>query len=141
MSPNPNPTKRKYSEKAKKRSSTFFETCEVKFFVNSETKNLFPRRMSESAYRHLFCYKKPWPKQSICQHPEKKPNPTQVCRNCGLSYTSVEKTQCSAWGKTCFACNKQNHFQRQCISSNKFQRPLVRSVTEPNTFSTTSPSS
>jgi len=22
------------------------------------TKNYFPRRMSESAYRHLFCYKK-----------------------------------------------------------------------------------
>ena len=70
------------------------------------------------------------PNQSIRQHPAKKPNSTQVCRNCGLSYPHQGgKTQCPAWGKTCFACNKQNHFQRQCMSSNKFQRPLVRSKT------------
>src|SRR6218665_2407278 len=40
------------------------------------------------------------PKQSIRQHPPKKPNHTQVCRNCGLSYPHQGgKTQCPAWGK------------------------------------------
>ena len=34
------------------------ETCEVNVLGNSMTKNNFSRRMSESAYGHLFCYQK-----------------------------------------------------------------------------------
>ena len=76
--------------------------------------------------------KQPHPsKQSMHQHTAKQTKPsTQVCRNCGLLYPHQGgKMQCPAWGKTCFACNKQNHFQRQCQGTNKFQRPLSRSKT------------
>jgi len=46
-----------FSEKAKIMVINFLETCEVNFFGNLATKNNFPRRMSESAYRHLFLQK------------------------------------------------------------------------------------
>jgi len=46
--------------KKQKKIINFFPDLRSKIFlVKSVTKNNFPRRMPESAYRHLFCYKKP----------------------------------------------------------------------------------
>jgi len=50
-------------EKAKeeKKKINFFRDLRSKIFLGkSVTKNNFPRRMPESAYQHLFCYKRPW---------------------------------------------------------------------------------
>jgi len=52
--------KRKYSEKAKKVMNLFRDLRSEILLGKSVTKSNFPRRMPESAYRHLFCYKKPW---------------------------------------------------------------------------------
>jgi len=52
--------KRKYSEKQKRRSSTFFETYEVKFFLGNSVTKIFFRAecLKVRTSTNLFCYKK-----------------------------------------------------------------------------------
>jgi len=60
--------KRKYSEKQPKKSSTFFETCEVNFLGKSVTKHSFPRRMPESASGTYFVTKMPWTEVNVMMY-------------------------------------------------------------------------
>ena len=46
----------------------------------------------------------------------------QICRNCGGKWPHRSEKPCTAKGKTCHACGKQNHFQKMCrLKPNKAQ--------------------
>ena len=44
---------------------------------------------------------------------------TTTCYNCGGTFPHPKEKPCPAKGKTCHACNKQNHFAKYCKSTSQ----------------------
>ena len=85
--------------------------------------------------------------QRTFRPPNQRPNtssitrsPNQLCRNCGLTWSTNHRVKCIARGKTCNNCGLQNHFSRVCrkpkSSPNKPNRSNVNSVEETTTDQT-----
>jgi len=84
--------------------------------------------------------------ERIVSQPDKAAQQSQSvrgrsCGNCGRSHPPKS---CPAFGKSCNACHKPNHFAKQCRSQGKFQtapyksRPGYRSKSRPRHNSSTS---
>ena len=62
---------------------------------------------------------------------------SQLCRNCGLTWSANHKDKCIARGKTCNNCGLRNHFSRICrkpkSSSNNSTRSNINSIEETTT--------
>ena len=50
-----------------------------------------------------------WPPKGGNQY-----NDQMICYRCGRQNCSSQRGQCSAYGKTCYSCNKLNHVARMC---------------------------
>ena len=54
----------------------------------------------------------------VSRKPYTKPRnqPTRMCGNCGTDHDVSDKSLCPAYGTTCKACGKENHWKRACRS-------------------------
>ena len=53
------------------------------------------------------------------------------CRNCGGQFPHPRERPCPARGITCYACGRQNHFAKHCLSTQKRTQPSVPTVPMP----------
>ena len=55
--------------------------------------------------------------------------PNKECYFCGGTFPHVgAKKKCPAWGKKCTTCGKMNHFARCCMSKEKVNKSIVKTV-------------